>query len=118
VTEKQLNKSVRTVKANNNSNKLGMHPASLANLKKWQQGQSGNPGGRPKKYRKLAKSLKHYGEKRSIKYNWDDELNVYKETKSDMNYKEEVLEVIWQHARKGHLKHIELLANLGCLDKK
>ena len=31
----------------------GKHPASQANLKKWKSGESGNPGGRPKKYKKL-----------------------------------------------------------------
>ena len=118
MNKKEPVKSLRTMKVDGQSKTWGKHPSSLANLRKWKKGQSGNPGGRPKKYGKLAKSLNDYGEKKAIKYVWNDELSEYTETKNDMSYKEEVLEVIWQQARKGHLKHIELLANLGCLDKK
>ena len=36
----------------------------------------------------------------------------------DDTYREEVLEVIWQRARDGNIKYVELLAQLGCLDAK
>ena len=35
----------------------GKHPNSLANLKPYKKGVSGNPGGRPEKFRELAKAL-------------------------------------------------------------
>ena len=116
MNKKEPVNSVRTMKDDSQSKTWGKHPSSLANLRKWKKGQSGNPGGRPKKYGRLAEALKHYSGKKSTKFQWDEEVGGYKEIKNDITYREEVLEVIWVQAKKGNLKHIELLAGLGCLD--
>ena len=42
---------------NNEKHGHGKHPNSLANLKPYEKGVSGNPGGRPVKYAKLKKAL-------------------------------------------------------------
>ena len=96
----------------------GKNPVSQKNLKKWGPGQSGNPGGRPTKFRNLSESLLAYADKKGLKNIWDDKENVYLKKENDLTYKEEVLEIIWKQARLGSLKHIQLLASLGCLDKK
>ena len=41
----------------------GKHPNSIKNLKPYETGQSGNPGGRPVKYAKLIKALSKWGDK-------------------------------------------------------
>ena len=69
----------------------------------YMKGHSGNPGGRPGKYVKLAKALKAYGEKPSE--GWRNTTN-----------KETVLERIWFEAGMGNIQHIKILAELGCLD--
>ena len=94
----------------------GKHPNSLANLKPFEKGQSGNPGGRPMKYKKLADALLPYGEKRETKHEWDAKREEFVDVESDYSYREEVLEMIWKKARNGDIKYVELLANLGCLD--
>ncbi|MDP6821592.1 MAG: DUF5681 domain-containing protein [Candidatus Marinimicrobia bacterium] len=96
----------------------GKHPNSLANLKPYEKGQSGNPGGRPTKYKKLGDALLPLGKKREVKYEWDENQEEYVNFESDDTYREEVLEVIWQRARNGDIKYVELLAQLGCLDAK
>ena len=98
--------------------KHGKHPNSLANLKPYEKGVSGNPGGRPTKYQKLADALLPYAEKRESKHKWNDKLEEFVNFESDDTYREEVLEVIWKRARNGDIKYVELLAQLGCLDQK
>ena len=115
VTLKTNKLSHRTLKTLNGR---GQHPASKSNLKKWKKGQSGNPGGRPLKFSKISKILNQYGQKRDIKYVWDNHANKYVTVESELTYKEEVLNVVWEQAKGGSLRHIELLAALGCLDKK
>ena len=41
-----------------------MHPNSLANLKPWKPGQSGNPKGRPPKVRTIPDILRRLGQER------------------------------------------------------
>ena len=96
----------------------GKNPSSLANLKKWKPGESGNPGGRPTKYKKLADALLPYAQKRATKHEWDENLKEYVNIESDDTFREEVLQMIWQRARNGDIKYVELLARLGCLDEK
>ena len=96
----------------------GRHPNSLANLKPYEKGQSGNPGGRVTKYKKLSDALLPYAEKREIKHKWNDNTAEFVNVESEDTYREEVLEIIWKRARGGNIKYVELLAQLGCLDQK
>ena len=88
----------------------GKHPSSLKNLRPFKKGESGNPGGRTKKYAKLKKALDRWG-KESIGYDfWDippDEA---------ITLKDQVLYKIWDKARHGNVRCMEILAQLGCLD--
>ncbi len=115
--EKQI-QSPNTAKNTIKKAEHGKHPNSLANLKPYEPGQSGNPGGRPTKYKKLGDALLQYAEKREVKYEWDENQEEYVNFEGDDTYREEVLEVIWQRARNGDIKYVELLAQLGCLDAK
>ena len=91
----------------------GKNPESLKNLKPFIKGESGNPGGRPKNYEKLKKSLDKWGEKKIELDIWDLPLSTSGET-----LKDQVLFAIWDKARKGNIKCIEILAQLRCLDDK
>ena len=90
----------------------GKHPNSLANLRPFQKGVSGNPGGRANKYAKLKKALDRWGNEEMPYDFWDmppDDANTMKE---------QVLYKIWDKARHGNLRCMEILAQLGCLDDK
>ena len=94
----------------------GKHPNSLANLKLYKKGESGNPGGRTTKYQKLGEALKPIGKEHRKEDQWDG--NDWQKVPKKHSYKQEVLYGIWDKAIKGDIKCIELLARLGCLDKK
>ena len=85
----------------------GEHPNSLANLKPFPKGVSGNPLGRPHEYQKLADTLNKIGDK---------EVVDYKGMPEGITYRESVLKRIWSKANHGDIKFIQLLAYLGCLD--
>jgi len=87
----------------------GKNPNSLANLKSWKKGESGNPGGRPYKYEKLAKQLKIIGD--------EDVVDTWGEQKG-YTYKEGVLQTIWIKALHGNMQFVNLLSSLGCFDKE
>ena len=90
----------------------GKHPNSLANLKPFEKGISGNPAGRSSKFILFKKALDRWGNE-EIPYDfWDmppDEATTMKE---------QVLYKIWDRARHGNLRCMEILAQLGCLDEK
>jgi hypothetical protein len=88
---------------NSEKYKRGTHPVSLANLKPWPKGISGNELGRPYKYESLKKALNEIGKEIN---DWD----------GNQTNKEKVLNVIWSKASFGDLKFIQMLAALGCLD--
>ena len=95
-----MNFSFKTEKQKTQDSKRGKHPVSQANLNKWKPGESGNPGGRPRKYKRLKESLLDYVNKKDTKHIWDDDTNRYKTVESDLTYKEEVLDVIWKQAKR------------------
>ena len=90
----------------------GKHPNSLANLKPFEKGISGNPAGRSSRFIQFKKALDRWGNE-EIPYDfWDmppDEATTMKE---------QVLYKIWDRARHGNLRCMEILAQLGCLDEK
>ena len=88
----------------------GKHPNSLSNLKPFEKGVSGNPGGRPEKYHNLKKALDRWG-KESVGYDfWDMPPD------GAITLKDQVLYKVWDKARHGNVRCIEILAQLGCLD--
>ena len=87
----------------------GKNPNSLANLKSWKKGESGNPGGRPYKYEKLAQQLKIIGDE-EVTDPWGENMGY--------TYKEGVLQTIWNKAIHGNMQFVNLLSSLGCLDKE
>ena len=110
--EKELGESVDNRRlsddsstGNSETHKRGQNPNSLANLKPYPKGVSGNPDGRPKKYVKLAKALDKVGQKTP---SWNEPNQAVKEA---------VLDKIWTQAYMyGSVPHIKMLAELGCLD--
>ena len=92
----------------------GEHPNSLKNLKPFPKGVSGNPLGKPHKYTKLAESLSKLSTNKVIIEKWNG-VN-YESIETNKTNKDIVLETIWNKARLGDIKYIQLLAYLGCLD--
>ena len=103
--DKQQDNSKRFT-GNRETYKRGQNPKSLANLKPYPEGVSGNPDGRPRKYVKLAKALDKVGQKTT---SWNE---------PNQTFKEAVLDEIWKQAYMyGSVSHIKMLAGLGCLDE-
>ena len=91
--EKELGESVDNRRlsddsstGNSETHKKGHNPNSLANLKPYPKGVSGNPDGRPKKYVKLAKALDRVGKKTT---SWNE---------PNQTFKDAVLDKIWTQA--------------------
>ena len=97
---------------NSETDGRGKHPNSQANLKSYPKGVTGNPGGRPTKFAKLKKSLDRIG---AIVPMDVDLWGIGGDTEYATN-KEKVLHKIWFEAGKGSIKHIMILAEVGCLD--
>ena len=93
----------------------GKHPNSQANLKPFPKGISGNPEGRQGAFTELYEALNELGDKMNYKSNWD---NIMEEWVENGTNREHVLETIWNKAKDGDMKFIELLAKLGCLTPK
>tara|TARA_A100001011_G_scaffold212414_2_gene220643 strand:+ start:3241 stop:3615 length:375 start_codon:yes stop_codon:yes gene_type:complete len=88
----------------------GKHPNSIANLKPYKKGESGNPGGRPQKYRELARALSKWKNVELGYDYWDMPPDSCTTLKDQVHWR------IWQKATHGDNKCIEILARLGCLD--
>ena len=91
----------------------GKHPNSQANLKPFPKGVSGNPEGRQGAFTELYQALNELGDKMNYKRDWD---NIMEEWVENGTNREHVLETIWNKAKDGDMKFIELLAKLGCLN--
>ena len=88
----------------------GKHPNSLANLKPFEKGVSGNPGGRPEKFCELSKALSKWKNVEMTYDFWDVPPADCKTLKDQVHWR------IWHKAIHGDNKCIEILAELGCLD--
>ena len=88
----------------------GKHPNSQKAVKKHQfkKGQVANPLGRKPQSEKLKENLMSMA----------DEIQYDYSNKPMGTLKELVLKRIWNDARHGDMKKIQLLAWLGCLDQK
>ena len=90
----------------------GKHPNSQANLKPYPKGVSGNPEGRKGAYEVLTDALNELGDEMTYTKDYD---SLDWATIEDGTNREKVLETIWNKAKDGDLKFIEILAKLGCL---
>lgn len=106
--------------AKNSDKKI--HPNSLKAIEQhqYQKGESGNIGGRPKKYQKFSKSLAKVRNKvikqmKEIDILEDISMTEFKEIELGSN-KDLVIDKIWELAREGDKQMILLLVELGLLD--
>ena len=90
--------------------KHGKHPNSIKNLKPYEKGESGNPGGRSVKFAKMKKALDRWGKEELGFDFWDIPPTSAKTMKDQVHWK------IWHKAIHGDNRCIEILAQLGCLD--
>ena len=83
----------------------GTNPNSLKNLKPYEKGQSGNPGGRPKKFSQLKNQLDKWGDKVEFdNWGWDNYTN-----------RQKVIIGIWKRASNGNRQDLDILLQLGLL---
>ena len=102
------------------------HPNSLKAIEphQFKKGESGNTGGRPKKYYKFSKSLSKVRnriitEMRKLPHPLD-EFEPFKEEYEEYDLgtnKDLVIAKIWELARNGDKQMILLLAEIGALDE-
>ena len=90
--------------------KQGKHPNSIKNLKPYETGQTGNPGGRPVKLAKMKVAMDRWGKEEVAFDFWDLPPSDAKTMKDQVHWR------IWQKATHGDNRCIEILAQLGCLD--
>ena len=86
----------------------GQHPNSQKNLKKFKEGESGNPSGRAKAFSKLKAQLKALGKEDYFRSQFD--------VNPQGTRRELVHAAIWYKAQDGDKWAILLLERLGCLD--
>ena len=85
----------------------GQNPASQANLKPFEKGVSGNPGGRSQKNESFIEALREYGRRDYIDH-WD--------IVNDHSNAEELVRNIWEEANNNNYQAIRLLLDLGVVD--
>ncbi len=112
---RQLSKE--NITANNETDGRGKNPKSLANLKPFPKGVSGNPSGRPTRIQKIGDALKKFAHEQGVISKWDSDCDTWTESTSPYTWQDDVLIVIWKKARGGNMKAISILADGGCLEK-
>ena len=112
---RQLSKE--NITANNETDGRGKNPKSLANLKPFPKGVSGNPSGRPTRIQKLGDALKKFAHEKSVISKWDPDCDSWIESTSPYTWQDDVLIAIWKKARGGDMQAISILADGGCLEK-
>ena len=92
----------------------GKNPSSKANLKPFQKGESGNPGGKRMKGQEFIDALSEHGKTKEQRHNINYSSGT--ETISDEgSYNFQVVDKVWNRAREGELPYIRLLNELGAL---
>ena len=123
--KKLIDKGLLKVESIAKNSERGKHPNSLKAIEQHQfkKGESGNLGGRPKKYEKLSISLAKVRERviTEMRELPDvlDELEPFKKKYEEIELgtnKDLVIDKIWELARNGDKQMIHLLAELGLLD--
>ena len=92
----------------------GKNPSSKANLKPFQKGESGNPGGKRLKGQEFIDALIEHGKTIDQKHN----INYSSGTESisdEGSYNFQIVDKVWNRARDGELPYIRLLNELGAL---
>jgi len=92
----------------------GQNPASKANLKPFQKGQSGNPGGKRLKGQEFIDALSEHGKTKEQRHN----INYSSGTESisdEGSYNFQIVDKVWKRARQGELPYIRLLVEMGAL---
>ncbi len=92
----------------------GKNPSSKANLKPFQKGESGNPGGKRLKGQEFIDALIEHGKTIDQKHN----INYSSGTESisdEGSYNFQIVDKVWKRARQGELPYIRLLNELGAL---
>ena len=112
---RQLSKE--NITANNETDGRGKNPKSLANLKPFPKGVSGNPSGRPTRIQKLGDALKKFAHEKDVISKWDPDCDSWIESTSLYTWQDDVLIAIWKKARGGDMQAISILADGGCLEK-
>ncbi len=112
---RQLSKE--NITANNETDGRGKNPKSLANLKPFPKGVSGNPSGRPTRIQKLGDALKKFAHEKGVISKWDPDCDSWIESTSLYTWQDDVLIAIWKKARGGDMQAISILADGGCLEK-
>ena len=92
----------------------GKNPSSKANLKPFQKGESGNPGGKRLKGQEFIDALIEHGKTIDQKHN----INYSSGTESisdEGSYNFQIVDKVWKRARQGELPYIRLLVEMGAL---
>ena len=100
--------------------KKQQHPNSLANLKPYEEGVSGNPSGRAIAFKGLEKDLKKIGDEELWRKIQKDDGFGFPEHEDVLlgTRRELVLKAIWRKAQDGDLAFIIILDRLGSLKSK
>ena len=92
----------------------GKNPSSKANLKPFEKGHSGNPGGKRLKGQEFIDALTEHGKRIEQRHNINYSSGT--ENISDQgSYNFQIVDKVWNRARDGELPYIRLLNELGAL---